>query len=231
MNSSNILKNAELNDENEKLKQKIEQLEKEINNIKINNNQLIKENKELKDKIQNIDNNELRQSGQDERLSITLDNLKEELKDKNLQIEKLIQENNILKNTIKKSNNNILINDEDEKEININTNKKSSENNPFRTTLSNTGLNDAEKIKIYKEQIKELRLLNESDTIQIKALKADIKEMKDKIKKMETFSGQLKNFDEFISLLNKALFDYRPKKKEQKEALNKLVEVMNNHRV
>ena len=230
MNSSNILRSAELNDENEKLKTKIEQLEKEINNIKIINNQLIKENKELKEKMQNIDNNEIRQSGQDERLSITLDNLKEELKDKNLQIEKLIQENNILKNTIKKSNNNRLV-DEDEKDINTNTNKKSSENNPFRTTLSNTGLNDEEKIKIYKEQIKELRLLNESDTIQIIALKVDIKEMKDKIKKMETFSGQLKNFDEFISLLNKALFDYRPKKKEQKEALNKLVEVMNNHRV
>ena len=175
--------------------------------------------------------NEAGHSAPEERMSIALDNLKEELKDKNLQIEKLIQENNILKNTIKKSNNNILINDEDENDININTNKKNSENNPFRTTLSNTGLSDAEKIKIYKEQIKELKLLNESDTIQIKALKVDIKEMKDKIKKMETFSGQLKNFDEFISLLNQALFDYRPKKKDQKEALNKLVEVMNNHHV
>ena len=48
---------------------------------------------------------------------------------------------------------------------------------------------------------------------------------------METFSGQLKNYDEFIFLPNKALFDYRPKKKEQKEALNKLVEIMNNHHI
>ena len=73
--------------------------------------------------------------------------------------------------------------------------------------------------------------MNESDMAQIKALKAYIKELKDKIQKYETFSGQLKNFDEFITLLNKALLDYRPKKKEQKEALNKLVEVMNNHRI
>ena len=88
-----------------------------------------------------------------------------------------------------------------------------NENYPFRSSINNMNLNDIEKIKIYKEQIKELKLLNE------------------KLKKMETFSGQLKNFDEFISLLNQALFDYRPKKKEQKDALNKLIEVMNNHRL
>ena len=73
--------------------------------------------------------------------------------------------------------------------------------------------------------------MNESDIIQIKTLKADIKEMKEKINKMETFSGQLKNYDEFISLLVKALQDYYPKKKEQKEALTKLVEVINNHKL
>ena len=236
MNSSNILKNAELTDENEKLKKeileknkKIEQLETDINNIKRINNQLIKEINELKGNYQNQNiDNDIRQSAPEERISITIDNLKEELKDKNLQIEKLIQENNNLKNNIKKNNNkNLIINDDDdEKEI-------KNEINPFRTTttLNNLGLSDAEKIKIYKEQIKELKLLNDSDSIQIRTLKVDIKEMKEKIQKMETFSGQLKNFDEFISLLNKALLDYRPKKKEQKEALNKLIEVMNNHRI
>ena len=97
--------------------------------------------------------------------------------------------------------------------------------------MKSEGLTDEEKIRMCKEQIREYKMINESDSIQIKALKADIKEMKEKIKKMETFSGQLKNFDEFISLLNLALFDYRPKKKEQKDALNRLIEVMNNHRV
>ena len=52
--------------------------------------------------------------------------------------------------------------------------------------------------------------------------------MKEKIKNIQTFSGQLKDFNEFLSLLNKALENYKPKKKEQKEALNKLIEVMNN---
>ena len=68
--------------------------------------------------------------------------------------------------------------------------------------------------------------MNESDLIQIKVLKADIKEMKEKMKKMETFDVQLKNLDEFISLLKSALFDYRLKKKERKEALNKLVFIL-----
>ena len=204
-----------------------QQLENEINSIKIINNQVIQENNKLKEKIQIVDNED-EHSAPEERMSITLDNLKEELKDKNLQIEKLIEENNNLKSNIKQSNN-IKIDKEDEKELDNNKNK--DENNPSRKTLNSMGLNGDDKILIYKNQIKELKTINESDMIQIKTLKADIKEMKEKLKKMETFSGQLKNFDEFISLLNKALYDYRPKKKEQKEALNKLVEVMNNHKV
>ena len=168
-----------------------------------------------------IKNNEGKQPNE-ERISITLDNLREELKDKNLQIEKLIKENNNLKNNLKKSN--IIINDEDD-------NNNKNENNLYFSAVNSGNLNDEEKIKVYKDQIKDLKLMNESDMIQIKTLKADIKELKEKIKKMETFSGQLKNYDEFVFLLNKALFDYRPKKKEQKEALNKLVEIMNNHHI
>ena len=178
--------------------------ENEIDNIRNINNKLIEENKELKKQQNNNNNIILYHPEEKERNSITIDNLKEELKDKNLQIEKLIKENNNLKN------NNINIKNED---------------------YNNIDLNEDDKNKIYIDQIKELKVMNESDLIQIKALKADIKEMKEKMKKMETFSGQLKDFDEFISLLNNALFNYRPKKKEQKEALNKLIEVMNNHRI
>ena len=178
--------------------------ENEIDNIRNISNKLIEENKELKKQQNNNNNIILYHPEEKERNSITIDNLKEELKDKNLQIEKLIKENNNLKN------NNINIKNED---------------------YNNIDLNEDDKNKVYIEQIKELKVMNESDLIQIKALKADIKEMKEKMKKMETFSGQLKNFDEFVSLLNNALFNYRPKKKEQKEALNKLIEVMNNHRI
>jgi len=55
--------------------------------------------------------------------------------------------------------------------------------------------------------------------------------LKAKIKNIQTFSGQLKDFNEFLSLLNKAIENYKPKKKEQKEAFNKLIEVMNNFHI
>ena len=230
INSSNILNYAELNEEIEELKNEIqeknnqiEKLENEINNIKLINNQFLKQNNEYK-KIQ-IMNNENESGGEEKN---ALDNLKKELKDKNVEIEKLIKENYNLKNNIQKSN---AIIEEDEKEVNNNIQKKQSDNNLIRKSVNSLPLNEIEKNKLLLEEIKELKTINESDMIQIKTLKADIKELKEKLKKMETFSGQLKNYDDYISLLNKALFDYKPKKKEQKEALNKLVEVMNNHRI
>ena len=72
-------------------------------------------------------------------------------------------------------------------------------------------------------------MTNESDKIQIKTLKEDIKMMKAKIKSLETFGGQVKNMTEFIALLNQALLNYKPKKKEQKDALDKIVNILNNN--
>ena len=60
-------------------------------------------------------------------------------------------------------------------------------------------------------------------------MKEDIKNMKAKIKDLETFGGQMKDLNEFISVLNQALLNYKPKKKEQKEALNRIINVLNNH--
>jgi hypothetical protein len=198
--------------------EQIDKLEKEINNYKSINNKILQENTQLKEKIQLI------QSGQDEGLIITIDNLKDELKDKALQIQKLIEENNLLRNN---NNNNNNKNNEEEKEIDLNKNI-GNEHNPFRKSVNSTGLNDADKIKLYKEQIKEYKMTNESDKIQIKTLKEDIKLMKTKIKDLETFGGQVKNMTEFIALLNQALLNYKPKKKEQKDALDKIVNILNN---
>ena len=194
----------------------IEKLEKEIEGYKNANNKILLENAQLKEKLQ------LMQNEQEDGLLITLDNLKEELKDKGLQIEKLIEENN----TLRKSNikNRININNEDEKEVDFNKN----EINPFRNTINSNAINEVEKLKIYKDEIKELKLTNDSDQIQIKTLKADIKELKEKLKNFQTFSGQLKDFNEFLDLINKIVENYKPKKKEQKDALNKLSEVMKN---
>ena len=73
-----------------------------------------------------------------------------------------------------------------------------------------------------KDNIKNYKLENNSDKIQIKTLKEEIKMMNAKIKDLETFGGQMKNMTEFFSLLNQVLLNYKPKSKEQKEALNKI---------
>ena len=207
----------------EELKKNNEKLKKEIEGYKNVNNKLVQENAQLKERLQLLLQNE-----QDDGLLITLDNLKEELKDKGLQIEKLIKENNSLRSNIKNAK---IINDEDEKELDLNNNSNKNENNQLRKSINSAGLNDAEKIKFYKEQIKELKVTNDSDQIQIKALKEDIKDLKAKLKNMQTFSGQLKDFNEFLTLLNQALANYKPKKKEQKDALTKIIQVMNNFNI
>ena len=177
----------------------------------------------MKNKINKHD--ELNVNDKDEELFIQIENLKEELKDKDIQIEKLIKENKNIKNN--KKDNQLIDSNDDEKEINHNK----DDNILGRPSLINDKLSDAEKVKIFMKQLKELKLLNESDMIQIKTLKADIKELTEKVKKLETFSGQLKNFNEFVALLNRALMDYTPKKKDQREAFNKLVDVINNHHI
>ena len=83
-------------------------------------------------------------------------------------------------------------------------------------------------IKIYLERIKEYKVNKESDEIQIKTLKEEIKKLKEVVKNSETFGGQVKDINEFKILLNQALVNYKPKKKEQKEALNKIVNILNN---
>ena len=160
---------------------------------------------------------------------VIIDNLKDELKEKKEQIQKLIEQNKNLRISIK--NNNIYNNNTDEEEKEIDLNNNTNERNPFRTTINSTGLSDVDKIKLYKEQIKDLKIINDSDQIQIKTLKEDIKIMKAKIKDLQTFGGQMKDFNEFISVLNQALLNYKPKKKEQKDALNRIIDVLNNHQI
>ena len=83
---------------------------------------------------------------------------------------------------------------------------------------------DQEKIERLVQKLKEYK--NESETNQelIKILKEDHKNMKAKLANFETFGGKIKDYNEFIKLFNICLKDYKPKKKEQKEALAKLKE-------
>ena len=197
-----------MNKEIEEKNEQIEKLEKQINNLKENLDKKAMENSELKEKLQ------LMQSGKDEGLLNTLDNLREELKDKQKQIQNLINENKKIRNSIQRPHSNInkinnQLNDEEEKEIDLNN--KSTEHNPFRPTMNSQGLTDADKIRLYKERIKEYELTIESDKIQMKALKEDIKALKGKVKYLETFGGQIKDINEFVSLLNQILIGFKQK--------------------
>ena len=205
--------NIHLSQEIEEKNTKIENLEKEINSYKSKNDKLYLECSSLKEQLDNIQNE------QNNRLLIDIDNLKEELKDKTSQIKKLVKENDDLR----KSDYN---NYKEEKEIDLNNNK--NEKNLFRNSFISTGLNDGDLIKLLKDDIKNYKLENNSDKIQIKTLKEEIKMMNAKIKDLETFGGQMKNMTEFFSLLNQVLLNYKPKSKEQKEALNKIMVVLNN---
>ena len=217
--------NVEMNNEIKEKNVLIDRLQKQIKILENENKKITDEKFELKEKLQLI------QGGKDEDHINNIVNLNDELKDKNMQLQKLINENKILRNKTKEinSSNNInnFSNNEEEKEIDLNNNNN-LERNPFRITMNSQGLSEADKIKLYKERIKELEMTNESDKIQIKTLKDDIKLMKDKIKNLETFGGQIKDINEFIYLLNLSLISYKPKKQEQKDALNKIINILNN---
>ena len=217
--------NVEMNNEIKEKNVLIDRLQKQIKILENENKKITDEKFELKEKLQLI------QGGKDEDHINNIVNLKDELKDKDMQLQILINENKILRNKTKEinSSNNInnFSNNEEEKEMDLNNNNN-LERNPFRITMNSQGLTEADKIRLYKERIKELEMTNESDKIQIKTLKDDIKLMKDKIKNLETFGGQIKDINEFIYLLNLALISYKPKKQEQKDALNKIINILNN---
>ena len=194
-------------------KEKIENLEKELDSCRTKNDKLFIENSTLKERMDSI------KSEPDVKLLITIDKLKEELKNKNSEIKKLINENNYLRNSANNNN-------EEERDIDLNNNK--NKKNSFGKNVNSSGFNDADRIKPLMDEIKNYQLESYSDKKQIKTLKEDIKLMKGKIKDLETFGGQMKDMNEFFSLLNKALLNYKPKKKEQKEALNKIMVVLNN---
>ena len=220
--SSKMENHASIGAEEKKINSENDEFNNKI--IKENNereNQLAKENAKLKEDIQLI------KIWQDEGLINTLENLKDELKDKDKQIQKLIEDNKNLRNSISKQNLNYINNfnnnneDEEEKEIEL-------INNPFRPSMNSQGLNDADKIKLYKERIKEFRQINESDKMQIQELKKDIKNLSIKINYCSTFGGQLKDINEFFYLLNQILISCKPQKKEQKDALEKILSIKNN---
>ena len=140
-------------------------------------------------------------------------NLKEEFKNKGLQIQKLTGEKNSSKNYIFIEEDNF---ENDLDKINKYYTINNSSGKDKKRSFTKSSRNGPAKIKTYLNQIKELTEVNDSDQIQIKALKEDIKELNAKIKNLQTFSGQLKDFNEFVGLINLVMDNYKPKKKNKK---------------
>ena len=88
--------------------------------------------------------------------------------------------------------------------------------------MGGDNLSEAGKLAKLKERINEYKNQIDMNNELIKILKDDIKNLKQKLTDFETFGGKIANYNEFIRTFNIALKDYKPKKKEQKEALTQL---------
>ena len=183
-------------------------LKEELENQNEKNNDLIKELENYKQ----INNKMLEENDKKQNYEKEIENLNEIVKEKEQEIEEL-------KEDLEKSKKNMTANSV--------FNKKDSGfgggDLEHRLSLVGEGT-DQEKIERLVIKLKEYK--NESETNQelIKILKDDHKKMKNKLESFETFGGKIKDYNEFIKLFNICLKDYKPKKKEQKEALEKLRE-------
>ena len=208
----------------------INEKEKEINEFKLINNQLIQDNTIKQEKIQ-----ELMENSQQESFMLTLDNLKQEIKEHKKTISDLSTKNQELNNLLKSShipNSNKYITNKNKfekakldigDEI-VNNNNYHSENRPNNRlsrisgiTTTSAGLTDNEKIIKYKSKIKEYKEQINSDIIQMNALKEEIKKLNNKLK-----HPIFENFEEFLKLINIIFSDYEPNKQEQKEAFEEI---------
>ena len=86
-------------------------------------------------------------------------------------------------------------------------------------TSTSIGLTDQERIDKYKKKLNEYKKEIESHKKQINTLKEEIRELNHKLK-----NPIFQNLDEFINLFHIAFLDYKPNKKEQKEAFEKIIQ-------
>ena len=179
------------------------------------------------------------ENSQQESFLLTLDNLKQEIKEhkktinelsnKNLELNQLLKSKQNIINTnkvIDKTKNKfekaqIEIEDDLENNNNYHSENRLEINNRLSRisgiTNTSAGLNDQDKIAKYKLKIREYKGIINSHLIQINLLKEEIKDLKNKIK-----NPIIENFDEFTNLFRIAFIDYRPNKKEQKDAFENI---------
>ena len=225
---NNLIKNLE--DELNKLKNIIKQKEKEINDYKLLNNQLIDDNTKKQEKI-----SELMENSNQESLILTIENLKQEIKEYKNKINILSSQNNELneKLKIKISNNPKDINYLNKKkfvelEEDFEPGKSYNKSNALHYANSENrkekkinigileseeGLRDEPNLLKYKERMKEYKEEINLLLMQINTLKVAIKENQNKLDK-----PIVKNFEEFVKLFNLAFTGYKPFRKDQNEA-------------
>ena len=246
--NENIEKQKEENDKTIKnLKNELNRLnniinlkEKEINDYKLINNQLIGDNTKKQEKIA-----ELMDNSQQETFILTLENLKQEIKEYKEKINHLTNQNNELNELLKKKN---IINPveknnlskkkfqeiEEEFEPNRFQNKYKINNysNTDEKIRKSQGvfnqelqLEEDQNLLKYKERIKDYKEQIDLHLMQINTLKDEIKECKLKLNK-----PIVKNYDEFVKLFNLAFTGYKPFRKDQNDAFELIKQkfVLNN---
>ena len=199
----------EINNKKFEYESELSKLKEELENQIEKNNDLIKELENYKQ----INKKMVEENNKKQNYEKEIENLNEVVKEKEQEIEEL-------KEDLEKSKKNVTTNSI--------FNKKDSGLGGYgeqehRLSLVGEGT-DQEKIERLVTKLKEYK--NEIETNQelVKVLKDEYKQMKAKLENFETFGGKIQDYNEFIKLFNICLKDYKPKKKEQKEALEKLRE-------
>ncbi len=216
------------------LKNIINEKEKEIDKFKKINELLTKDNSIKEEKIKKLMNN-LEVSQEQSYIKI-IETLKQQIKENENTINNLNiknkELNDLFNNNIPNSNKymNKKKNKFEKAKLELrddleNNNNYHSENRVDNSRLSrisgitstSVGLTDQEKIDKYKKKMKEYKKEIENHLNQINVLKEEIRKLNHRLN-----SPVFQNFDEFINLFQIAFLDYKPNKKEQKEAYEQL---------
>jgi len=215
-------KNLELNNKKNEIKNLKEELEKtkieltnqiaknvsyekDIEKYKEINSKILEENSRKQEQINNFENN-INNNKKD--LNRIIENREKEIEELKKELEKLRNKKNNLDTSYS------------------GTNKKDSsfgnEGEYMSSNFDSHKISDAQKVEKLKERVSEYKNKFELNENLLKLLKEEIKELKKKLTDFETFGGKITDYNEFIRAFNIVLKDYKPKKKEQKEALNQL---------
>ena len=234
-NSSSRISNSSLSDVEkiEKYKKVIHEYKSRINNSDnlINNlkeeiRSLRNDNSELQKELENYKLNRLENPNLTTIELNELNSYKNLINEKNKEID---QYNHLLKekeNDLHKKDEEINKLKQDFYNYTTNRTEENIPTDKFSVSrISNSSLNDAEKIEKYKKKINDLKSELKAFESQCTILKNDIKELRTKNELLQNEeSKKIIENEELTHLFNVAFENYKPKKKEQIDAFKKLSE-------